>query len=375
MKKHVYILMTCSVVGVLSLVLMGLIAVGLGETSHEIAMANTENTAEAILTSASVGSATVVSVPVVYYDQEMDACVDMYDVNQRGALERRQFEWTSCGYYIQGLESGLVEDELSSSYLPVTKGGEALPNRGLDFDRWFAEVEGESKFYAGMLNLGYNTETASFEYGNEAFYPLNEIAGVSKTDVNADGNNHLFTVSFGVPFRVLKSGEEEFEIFADDDTWVFVNDRLVLDMGGIHDIMGAKLKINEEGEVYAAVGDIDLAYSGVRLDENSAVIRVFHADRDSYDSVFKVRFTNMVLNITNENIAKRDGGVELAYDPTDPSYVAPLGESITVKPDNRRMLAVKMIVQMVAVGGFGIIVAVAISLGWKCWRRDRSQVK
>lgn len=371
MKKHVYILMTCSVVGVLSLVLMGLIAVGLGETSHEIAMANTENTAEAILTSASVGSATVVSVPVVYYDQEMDACVDMYDVNQRGALERRQFEWTSCGYYIQGLESGLVEDELSSSYLPVTKGGEALPNRGLNFDRWFAEVEGESKFYAGMLNLGYNTETASFEYGNEAFYPLNEIAGVSK----ADGNNHLFTVSFGVPFRVLKSGEEEFEIFADDDTWAFVNDRLVLDMGGIHDIMGAKLKINEEGEVYAAVGDIDLAYSGVRLDENSAVIRVFHADRDSYNSVFKVRFTNMVLNITNENIAKRDGGVELAYDPTDPSYVAPLGESITVKPDNRRMLAVKMIVQMVAVGGFGVIAAVAISLGWKCWRRDRSQVK
>lgn len=373
MKRHKNIIAVCAVMAVLALTLMGFLAVGLGETSEELALISTEDTAEAILTSADIDNATAVSVPVIYYDQEADACVNLYDAGQLGALEARQFEWTGCGYYIRELEEGLVDYELGTSYLPVALSGKDLPNRGLDFGRWFAEVEGLSKFYSGTLNLGYNKETTSFEYGEDAFYPLNEIVGVSKTGVNKDGNNHLFTMSFGVPFRVLRSGEEEFEIVADDDTWVFVNDKLVIDMGGIHDVMGAGLRINKEGEVYAALDGMDYAYSGVKLDDDSSVIRVFHADRDSYNSLLRVRFSGMVLNIVNENIAKRDGGVELAYDPTDPSYVAPLGESITVRPDNRKLLAVKMLVQIVAIGGLGVIVATAISLGWKYWHRDRSQ--
>lgn len=373
MKKHKNTLVLCPVVAVVALVLMGVLVAGIPETASELALANTEETAEAILTSASVDNSTIISVPVVYYDQEADACVDMYDASQLNALASRQFEWTSCGYYEKSLELGLTEYELDDAYLPVAVRGELLPNRGMDFARWFTEIDGVSKFYAGELNLGYNTETTSFEYGSEMFYPLNDMIMVTKTGVNKDGNNHLFTMSFGVPFRVLKSGDESFTISADDDTWVFVNDKLVLDMGGVHDVMTAEFKINEEGEIYTSVEGVDFAYSGVKLDEDSAIVRVFHADRDSENSVFRIKFTNMVLNITNSSIAKREAGVELAYDPTDPSYVAPLGESITVRPDNRHLLAVKMVAQVVAIGGFGVLAAMSISLGLKYWRRDRSR--
>ena len=373
MKKHKNILVLCPVVAVVALVLMGVIAVGASETAEELALVSEEGTAEAILTSANVDSSTVISVPVVYYDQEADACVNMYDAGQLSAMESRQFEWTECGYYSKDLESGLVEYELDDSYLPMAVSGGLLSNRGLDFTRWFAEVEGVSKFYTDELNLGYNAETTSFEYGSEVFYPLNEIAGVNRVGVNEDGNNHLFTMSFGVPFRVLKSGKESFVISADDDTWVFVNDKLVLDMGGVHDVTTAVFRINEEGEIYESVEGIDFAYSGVKLEEDSAIVRIFHADRDSENSVFKLKFTDMVLNITNASIAKRDGGVELAYNPMDPSYVAPLGESITVKPDNRHLLAVQIVVQVVAIGGFGVLAVMAISLGLKYWRRDHSR--
>ena len=368
MKKHKNVFAVCLVVAVLSLALMGFLSVGLFETSSEIAKIDAENTAEAILTSANLENSTAISVPVVYYDQEMDACVDMFDANREKDLEGRQFEWTGCGYYVKEVEPGMVEYELSSLYLPVTVGGDLLSNRGLNFNRWFAEVEGASRFYAGEISLGYNKDSLSFEYGNNSFYPLNEVGSVS-----SDGNNHLFTMSFGVPFRVLKNGKETFTISADDDTWVFVNNRLVLDMGGIHDAISGEFIINEEGEVYSSVDDIDLAYSGVKLEEDSAVIRIFHADRDSADSIFRIKFSDMVLNITTENIAKRDGGVELAYDPTDPSYVAPLGESITVKQNDKSVLAGKMMVQVAAIGGFGVLMVVAISVGWRYLRRGRNR--
>ena len=109
--------------------------------------------------------------------------------------------------------------------------------------------------------------------------------------VNRDGNNHLFTFNLGVPVRVLADGNEEFSIYADDDTWVYIGDKIVIDMGGVHEATTARFKINNEGEVYSAVNGEEFAYSGVKLTRDTgAIVRIFHADRDSTESVFSMRF-------------------------------------------------------------------------------------
>ena len=104
-------------------------------------------------------------------------------------------------------------------------------------------------------------------------------------------------------------------------------------MGGIHGVTNGKLEIHEDGEVYTAVAGEDLAYSGIQVakDESSAV-RIFHADRDSVESVLRLKFTGMNLNVIETQVAGTDG-VQIAYDPSDPSYVAPLGETTTFTPD------------------------------------------
>lgn len=349
---------------------------GVSRTVDELGTEIAKNKADVILASADIDSDTLVKVPILYYDQKMDACVDLYDIHANNAVNARQFEWQSCGYYGSEIETGLVKPELDAMYLPVSVGGLLLPNRGMsgdNFKRWFNAVDGVNSSYASTIGLTYDSENAKFSYESEEFYPLNEIA-VPEESVNADENNHLFTLNLGVPFRALLSGDEEFAITADDDTWVFVGDALVIDMGGIHDATTGRFKINSEGEVYAGVEGENLAFTGVKLSlDGGAIIRIFHADRNAASSVFKISFSNMVLNITNSSLAREDGGVEVAYDPANPSYIPPLGESLTVEPNKTRALAGTISIQMLVIGVLAVIIIMVISVAWRYSRYGRNQ--
>ena len=197
----------------------------------------------------------------------------------------------------------------------------------------------------------------------DEFYTLDE-AEFSKDDyMNKDGHNHLFTMNFAVPFTVLASGEEQFEIAADDDTFVFLGDNLVIDMGGVHDVTTGRFEIHEDGEVYAGVDDEELAYSGVTLEkDNGSIVRIFHADRDEANSSFKVKFTEMKLAIENTEVAEgsKDMGLQVAYDPSDPSYVAPLGRSLVVRPDGTKGNIVLATIEGTLIVVFAVLLMFAI---------------
>ena len=376
-KQNTGLIISLSILGLAVLAMIGLVG-GVNGAVDDLEVALNENTANAILASAEVKNDTVVSVPILYYDQVMDECVNLYD-GDTTAIRARQFEWDTCGYHESKLETGLVGAELDAEFLPVGVGGELLSNSGLSgdsFSRWFKKKKKKSKSYASVLSLTYDDRIASFGYRSEDFYPLDEIDLAADESVNSDGHNHLFTLSLGVPFRVLADGREEFSIEADDDTWVFVGNSLVIDMGGVHDAMMGRFRINEGGEVYAAVGNIEFAYTGVTLNEgDGAIVRIFHADRNSKSSLFGVRMTNMVPNVMNTTLAKSEGSVEVAYDPANPSYVAPLGESLAVGPDNRQSLITMIVIQVVTLGAMGALVVVSISVAYRYSRRDRNQVK
>lgn len=336
---------------------------GFSVTLSDIDEVAISRTPEAILASAGVSEDKDILLPVAYFDQKSDACVDLYNVNVSNQLYKRQFEWSGCGYHNKDVETGLVEFELSDDYLPVAVGGELTPNRGLtNMKRWFDAVEGKSESYTGNLKLEYKAEGAEFSFYKAKFYPLDEV-DFSKDDfVNKDGHNHLFTMSFAVPFTALFSGNEEFEIVADDDTFVFIGNKLVIDMGGVHDPTIGRFVIHKNGEVYTATKNRDFAYSGVTIsDEEGSIVRIYHADRDADDSTFGVVFKGMNLGVTSAQLADSDTeAVQIAYDPTDPTYVAPLGESSVVEPNNTRGFVVLATIEGLMVIVFSVLMAASI---------------
>lgn len=359
-----------------SLAVLAVIVAGVGftlfslrGTVSELAVEINRSAADAILAHAEIENESVVTVPILYYDQVADECADLYDLSFRA--ESRQFEWASCGYYNAAIEEGLAEMRLDEAYLPVASGaGELVPNRGVDFRRWFTAVPEVSKSYGRMLALAYDAERSSFVYEDEEFYPLDDL-GVPEETVNLDGNNHLFTLNLGVPVSVLLDGREEFAVTADDDTFVYFGDTLVIDMGGIHEATTGKFRIAADGEVYAAVDGADFEFTGVRVKAGEgAIVRIFHADRNSTESVFKVAFTNMLLNITNSSLAD-GGGAQVAYDPENPSYVAPLGESLTVRPDKSQAVLVAAVIQITILGILMVCFVLVISWVSRYSRLDR----
>lgn len=339
---------------------------GLGAVLATMAMSNSvreiskntiSKTPDAILANSAIDETNEISLPVAYFDQRMDKCLNFYDSAQREAMKKRQFEWASCGYYNNGIEQGLVGYQLNDKYLPVAVGGELTSNRGLsDITHWFTAVDGKSKNYSGVIKLAHKAEGAVFSYSNETFYPIDEVKFSENDSVNGDGHNHLFTMDFAVPFTVLASGSEKFEITADDDTFVFVGNELAVDMGGIHDATTGRIEITENGEVYSSILGEETAFSGITVNQGeSAIIRIFHADRNSSESVMKMEFAGMDLNVMNTSVAGNDdGSVQIAYDPNDPTFVAPLGETLTTAPNNTKGFMVMAIIE----GGAIVLMAI-----------------
>lgn len=342
-------------IAVVAVFALGLFAsiVGMSQTMGQIQEIAISEEPEAILASAGVADNENINLPVAYFDQRSDECVDLYSAGASRAVKARQFEWSKCGYTHREIEQGLADYYLDDAYMPVAKAGSLTSNKGIDMARWFNSVDGKSKAYTGSLTLKYNADNgAEFSMKEDRFYPLDEVDFSKGDAVNTGSRNHLFTMNFAVPFTVLASGEEYFEIEADDDTFVYVGNALVVNMGGIHDATVGKFEIRDNGEIYAAVEGEEMAYSGVQVAKGDAsIVRVFHADRDSADgSSFGVKFGEMSLNVVQTQVAG-DDGVQIAYNPSDPSYVAPLGESSVFRPDTTKGQII-----MVTVEGIMVVV-------------------
>lgn len=315
----------------------GLAIAGLGNSVSEIREAEIAKSPNALLAAAGASENHSVALPVTYFDQVADECVDLYDKTARAALKERQFEWSSCGYYSKQLEQGLVEEQLDAEGLPAAVPGRLTPNQGLDFAGWFEEGEEGGKVSEGTLQLKYEADTAKFSFVAEDFYPLDDVEYSAGDEVNQDGHNHLWTMSFAVPWTVRASGDETFSVTADDDTFVFVNEQLALDMGGVHRAMTGKLTVSDEGKVYASVNGEDWQMTDITLGAGElAKIWVFHADRDSDESVMAVETVGMNLALMN--------GTQIAAVETlnsnDPTYMAPLGENKVFEADATRELVI-----------------------------------
>ncbi len=301
----------------------------------------------AVLANKGITDGQDVTLAATYYDQRQDECVDLYGENNGAAVFARQFEWTSCGYTTRGVEAGTVDYYLGTDGLPVGNGGKLLANRGIsDMERWWKAVAGKSREHAGILRLKYDATEAEFSYEEAEFYPLDKLTFSEGDSVNADGHNHLFTMMLGIPFEVSARGDEEFEIVADDDTYVYVNNRLALDMGGIHTAETGRFLITNKGEVYTGVGEgMELAYSGITVKRGEkAVIRIFHADRDAgTGSVFRMKLKEMKIETTGTKIATVNNNEGIATEAeiasgTVDGYEAPLGESVMVGPANNMQM-------------------------------------
>lgn len=309
-------------------------------------------TPTALLANAGAKSDKVITLPVTYYDQISDVCDGLYDEKGKVVATDRQWEWGECDYKTQNIEQGLASETLNENGQPTAQAGRLVPNRGLNFANWFTAEEGISAMYPGTLAMHYQKEGAEFSFVADDFYPLDDVKYSEGDPVNEDKHNHLFTMNFAVPFTVLGNGEEKFSITADDDTWVYLDGKLVVDMGGIHGPIEGAMVIDTDGKVYAQVDGGEWKEMGVTVTPGTkATLAVFHADRDASDSAFEIHFSQMNLELNEGTQIAAVTGSEAAGSLED-GFAQPLGETKVFQPD-----AVRSLVLVSTIEGVMIVVA------------------
>ena len=164
---------------------------------------------------------------------------------------------------------------------PYTPPGEITS--ALTFADWYNDVPSVNMTVEATLDLTASGNSFVFDSaGTPGFFPLDGQG----FDEQTQGHNFHFTTEAHVRFG-YQSGQV-FTFSGDDDLWIFVNDKLALDLGGLHSPLTATLDFD------AQAADLGIAPG------NTYNMDIFHAERHTSASNFRIEtniscFTKVVV--------------------------------------------------------------------------------
>ncbi len=136
---------------------------------------------------------------------------------------------------------------------------------GIDkFHDWYNDVPSVNRSFYTDLVLTRNAQGV-YIYNNDTFLPLNAGAGYQKfhpTDPDPFGPRPEinptdvwgFTMELHTQFTYTAGKGQVFSFKGDDDVWVFINDQLAIDLGGLHSALSATVNLDTKA---ASLGLVD----------------------------------------------------------------------------------------------------------------------
>ena len=171
----------------------------------------------------------------------------------------RDFEDTHPDFEqgIGGAETGIVANTLGVDGKPVYAGGSGTltTNGAANFDQWYRNTPGVNQWTSHSIDLEDSDNDGVFTYDSNAFFPIdNQLFG-------NDGRIHNYHFTFELSTTFTYQGGEEFTFRGDDDLWVFIDDSLEIDLGGVHGPLIQTVSLDTLGLTLGEEYDFDLFFA------------------------------------------------------------------------------------------------------------------
>ena len=174
-------------------------------------------------------------------------------------------------YSGQGAHKGLVMQALGADQTPdldPSYAGEPMITSAATFAQWYHDVAGVNQSFPIELVLEPD-DSGLFVYDSNAFFPIDDLG------FGNQGNDHNFHFTTLVHTSFTYKGGEEFTFRGDDDLWMFVNNQLALDIGGLHSAVEDSIQMDTLGLTIGETYPMD----------------IFHAERHTNESNFRIETT------------------------------------------------------------------------------------
>lgn len=138
---------------------------------------------------------------------------------------------------------------------------------------------------AGAVSYDLNANCKAWQ---AAGGPLDESAAVKAAQDRGIMNklhNYGFTVAGVAPFKYKPGNGEIFQFIGDDDMWIFIDGKLVADLGGTHSAAPATIRLDEVAAKHSAQFGHDWS------EGTTHVINFYYAERQTDGSNLMMRLT------------------------------------------------------------------------------------
>lgn len=193
--------------------------------------------------------------------------------DQHDDFERNPGDRSSDGTVFKyGNDKGITTSDIGSDSKPVYAGGSFSTTTEENFNQWYNDVPGVNQSKEFPIKL-QKQDNGVYRYENTDFFPINgELMG-------NEGRNKNFHFTFELHNQFTYKGGEIFNFSGDDDVWVYINGKKVIDIGGVHS--------REDASV-----DLDSVASEIGLVEgNTYSFDFFFAERHTTQSNFIIETT------------------------------------------------------------------------------------
>ncbi|KAM9972270.1 hypothetical protein ACTFIW_003629 [Dictyostelium discoideum] len=126
-----------------------------------------------------------------------------------------------------------------------------------------SSLPGENNLYSFELVFTYDKNRNTYVYNNENFFPIDrkgfDIDPEKRINLNSSTyHNYHFCMKINSAFTY--QGSEFFNFQTDHEVWAFINNKLVIDLGGIHSPTAARINTKTLGLTIGRIYNFDLFF-------------------------------------------------------------------------------------------------------------------